>query len=51
METQIAGCEIELLIIARVVGDVHFAVAANYTAVLLYDNGCVVVESSGTSLK
>ena len=50
-EAQIAGGEVELLVEARVVGDVHLAVLAQQGAVLLQDHGGVVVQAGGAALE
>ena len=44
---QVAGGEVELLVVARVVGDVHLAVFAQVGAVGVDDGGGVVVEAFG----
>ena len=51
METEVARGEVEFLIIGRVVGNVHLAILASNGAVAFDDNGCVVVESCGTSFE
>ena len=51
VEAEVAGGEVELLVVARVVGYVHLAVAAGYGAVALDDHGGVVVESGGAALE
>ena len=50
-EAQIAGGEVELLVEARVVGDVHLAVLAQQGAVLLQDHGGVVVQAGSAALE
>ena len=44
---EVAGGEVELLVVARVVGDVHLAVFAEVGAVGVDDSGGVVVEPLG----
>ena len=51
METKVAGCEIELLVVSRIVGDVHLAVFAGYRSVALYHYSRVVVETWSTTLE
>ena len=50
-EAEVAGGEVELLVVERVVGDVHFAVEARDAAVGLEDGGGVVVEAWRTALE
>ena len=51
VEAQVAGGEVELLVVAGVVGDVHLAILAGYGSVLLDDDSRVVVQSGGTTLE
>ena len=51
LEAEVAGGEIELLVIAGVVGDMHLAVFAGNGAVFLEDNGGVMIETGGTALE
>lgn len=51
METEVAGGEIELLVVAGVVGDMHLTVFASYRSVAVEDYGCVVVQTGGTLLE
>ena len=51
VETEVAGGEVELLVVARVVGDVHLTVLARYGAVALDDDSRVMVEAGGTTLE
>ena len=50
-EPQVAGGEVELLIVGGVVGDVHLAVAAGNAAVSLKHYGGVVIQAGGTTLE
>src|SRR5215470_15062264 len=51
LEAEIAGGEVELLVVERIVGDVHLAVEARDAAVLLNDGGGVVIEACGTAFE
>ena len=51
METEVAGGEVEFLVVGGVVGDVHLAVDARYRTVALKDDGGIVVESWRTTLE
>ena len=51
LEAEVAGGEIELLVVGGVVGDVHLAMYAGDAAILLKDDGGVVVEPCGTALE
>ena len=48
MESQVAGGEIEFLIIGRIVGDVHLAVLAGNGAVGVEHDCSVVIKTGGT---
>ncbi len=50
-EAQIARREIELLVVERVVGDVHLAVEAAQGAIGVQDRGGVVVDAGGAALE
>ena len=45
VESEVARREVELLVIGRVVGDMHFAVFPGNASVAIYHHCCVVVES------
>ena len=51
VEAEVAGSEVELLVISGIIGDVHLAVFAGYRAVALYDHGRVVIEAGCTLLE
>ncbi len=51
MEAEVAGREIELLIVGRVVRDMHLSVFPCYRAVFLKDHGRVVIKTGCTMLK
>ena len=51
METQVARGEVELLIIGRVIRNVHLAVFACYAAILLQNDCGVVVQTGSTTLE
>ena len=51
LKAEVARGEVELLVIAGVVGDVHLAVFAGYGAILLEHDGRVVVQADGTTLE
>ncbi len=51
VEAEVAGSEVELLIVSRVIGDVHFSVFAGYRAVALYDHCRVVIKAGCTLLE
>ena len=44
LESQIARSEIELLVIERIVGDMHLSINPNQRAVFLEDRRCVVIN-------
>lgn len=50
-KTQIAGGEIVLLEIQRVVGDVHLAIHAGQLALGIQGDGGVVIKPGGTAFK
>ncbi len=50
-EAEVAGGEVELLVVERVVGDVHLAVEVGDAAVLFDGDGGVVVEAGGAALE
>jgi len=50
-ETGVAGGEIKLLVVERVVGDVHLAVDAHDLAVRADDGGGVVIKTGGATFK
>ena len=51
LEAEIAGGEVELLVVERVVGDVHLAVDPGERAVGFKDGGGVVIEAGGAALE
>ena len=51
LEPEIAGSEIELLVIERIVGDVHLAIDAGQPAVFLEDGGGVVIDPGRAPLE
>lgn len=51
LETEVAGGEVEFLIVGGIVGDVHLAIFAGDGAVALKDHGGVVVEPRCAALK
>ena len=51
MEAKVAGSEVELLIVSRVIGDVHLTVTACHGSVLLKDDSRVVVKACCAFLK
>ena len=51
METEVARSEVELLVVGRVVGDVHLTLYASDAAVALEDDGGIVVETWRTALE
>ncbi len=51
LEAEVAGGEVELLVVARVVGDVHLAVLAHVAAPPVEHGGGVVVEAGGPLLE
>ena len=51
METEVARGEVELLVVGRIIGDVHLAMDAGYAAVAFEDNGSVVVKPRCTTLE
>ena len=50
-EIEIAGREIKFFVVARIVGDVHLAVAADDFAGLVDDGGGVVIDAGGAALE
>src|SRR5262249_33072390 len=50
-ETEIAGREIKFFVVERVVGDVHFAVFAEESAVGIEHTNAVVINAGSASLK
>src|SRR3954469_14717975 len=50
-EAEVAGSEIEFLVVQRVVGNVHLAVFPEQFAVAIDDDGGVVVETSAALLE
>ena len=50
-EAEVAGGEVELLVVERVVGDVHLAVDVGDAAVVFDGDGGVVVEAGGAALE
>src|SRR3984893_19310189 len=50
-EIEIAGGEIEFFVVARIVGDVHLAVAADDFPGLVDDGDGVVIDARGAALK
>src|SRR5207245_1653961 len=51
LKTKIAGCEIELLVIERIVRDMHLAILAGDLSVGVDGDGGVVVNAGGALLK
>ena len=51
METEVARGEVELLVVGRIIGDVHLAMDAGYAAIAFEDNGSVVVKPRCTTLE
>ena len=51
LEAGVAGCEIKFLVIKRVVGNVHLAVAAEQRAVGVNHGGGVVIDTGGAFFK
>ena len=50
-EAEVAGGEVELLVVERVVGDVHLAVGVGDAAVFFDGDGGVVVEAGGAAFE
>ena len=50
-EAEVAGGEVELLVVEGVVGDVHLAVGVGDGAVFFYGDGGVVIEAWGAALE
>src|SRR2546422_795800 len=50
-EAQVPGREVELLVVGRIVGDVHLAVDPQHAPVGVDNGGAVVVEAGGTALE
>ncbi len=50
-EAEVAGGEVELLVVGGVVRDVHFAVDARHGAVGIEDGGSVMVNTGGAAFK
>ena len=51
MKTEVARCEVELLVVSRIVRNVHLAILACYRSVALYYDSGVVIESWSTTLE
>ena len=51
MEAEVARREVELLVVGRVVGDVHLPVDARYRPVAFEDDGRVVIETGSAPLE
>ena len=51
VEAEIAWGEVELLVVGRIIGDVHLAIDACDGTIFLKDHGSVVVEPCCTTLK
>ena len=51
LEAEVARREVELLVVARVVGDVHLTILAGNRAVLLQHHSGVVIQTRGTTLE
>ena len=51
MEAEVAGREVELLVVGRVVGDVHLAMYAGNATVGVEDDCCVVVKPGCATLE
>ncbi len=51
LETQVAGREIELLVVERIVGDVHLAVDSAQRAITLQERHCIVIEPGRAALE
>ena len=51
LKAEVAGGEVVLLVIERIIGDVHLAIAAAERAVGVEDDGRVVVEPGGAALE
>src|SRR5262249_47807088 len=50
-ETEIAGREIEFLVIQRIVGDVHLAIQSENVARRADNSRCVVIDAGGAALE
>src|SRR5208283_1043259 len=50
-ESEISGCEVELLVVTGVVRDVHLPVDPDYLPVRANDRRAVVIEAGGSLLK
>ena len=50
-ETEVSGSEIELLVVGRVIGDVHLAMETCNSAVTLEHNSRIMIESWSTALE
>ena len=50
-EAEVAGGEVELLVVERVVGDVHLAVGVGDAAVFFDGDGGVVIEAGGAAFE
>ena len=48
MEAQVAGGEVELFIVSRIVRDVHFAVATSQCSISLEHDRGVVIKTAGS---
>ena len=51
MKAHIARREVELLIISRIVGDVHLAILARNRAILFQDDGRIMIQTRCAALK
>ena len=51
VETEVARSEIELLVVGRIVGDVHLAVFSGYASILLHHYRRIVVEPRSAALE
>ena len=51
VEAQVAWREVELLVVGRVIGDVHLAIGASDASILLEHHRSVVVKASCTTVK
>ena len=45
LETQVAGCEIEFLVIGGIVRNMHLAVFPGHASICIENNGCIVVQA------
>ena len=51
LESHVAGREVELLVVARVVGDVHLAILAGNGTVLFEYYRCVMIQACGATFE